>query len=965
MSADRRPGARLSAILFTLILIASFTSASFRLPLQPAGEAWVQYQDPYWEFRVSYPAAWRLQPVPYRDFGFRISSPDSRVDPSGRLIEGAYFGAQVTAISPEGFAAYRSARLADAGIKQHTFLEVSGKPMEEVTSEEADGSSVIERWIFENGFLYAFQIAVAPRTSQADQAIAGMILSSFNPTGAPPRDYPYIPSGGLPASLQFQFPALLHAFQAGTGRVLFDYDLPTHTGGDDFAFDLCEGGGCVQGNTSQYILAPTDLTLVYSGPGYGMPPDSQDYHIFEVADDGTQKLCLSLGHFQIMLPGLTIGKRVSQHAAIGQLSAYTSIPHIHMGMWLSPAGDGCDGYSRLALPFSGAYKLDGVDYPAGKSYAGLSVTSHNSPVCATPVVNSPGSLGSTQALISPGDCFPPCPQSGGVILYKNAVYACNAEGAEAGYVLRNYEARENTPAAFNDAASSVFVPAGWSVRLFEGAEFSGGALCVNAPGLNTFQGVTFDNGIPLDNRVSSFEVSAAANCPGQPATNIVVESSSSHVIRGGLPFSPIVRVHPVGGSLDPSRGDSLVNIDGEPMGASPRQGVKSHVRDGEIYTFQSSSHPGFSMVAPVGDGTYASRWQMLVNGAWLGPVITIPILVDNTPPTVTLISPGGPYLTTNPILLQADVKDASSGVDQAQFLVGYDNGQGWAWFTLGWDSDGSDGWKWQWDASTVPDQPGIAFYIYAWDRAGNGQGTASWDYILDRNPPKTTVYPLPAVLATTAIDLRWDSVDAGSGVRKIDIQMQQGGGLWQDWLTGFDGSLNHAQYVGVMGQSYAFRLRGTDWAGFAEAYPATPQATTTISDCTGDAQEPDDELASAVELTPGAGVFTSHNFCGVGDQDWVRFWGHAGFAYMIETLNLGPTANTRLSLYAPDGTLLAEDDDVVQGVEVRSRIRWLSQADGWLYVKAWSANPAICGSAVSYDLRVYPGYRMYMPVFFP
>ena len=430
MSIDKPHGVKLPVIIFTFFLFASFIKPAIGLPFQSADEAWVQYQDPYWEFRVAYPAGWTLQPVPYRDFGFRISSPTSHLDPLGRLITGAYFAAQVEAITAEEYAAYRTERLLSPGIQRHTYMEVSGKPAEELTIAEDNGINAVELLVYADGFLRVFRIAT---TSQADQAAAERILTGLELTGMLPREHPYISPGDSLASPQFQFPVLLHAFQAGAGRILFDYGLPTHTGGDDFAFDICEGASCMQGSTSQYILAPTDITLVYSGPGYGMPSDSQDYHIFEITDDGAQKLCLSLGHFQIMLPGLLVGKRVPQRAAIGQLSAYTSIPHIHIGLWLSPSIDGCDGFSRLALPFSGAYKLDGVDYPAGNSYAGLSVTSHNIPVCAAPAVNSPGSVGGSQVLISPGDCFPPCPQTGGVILYKNAVYACNAEGLEAGY----------------------------------------------------------------------------------------------------------------------------------------------------------------------------------------------------------------------------------------------------------------------------------------------------------------------------------------------------------------------------------------------------------------------------------------------------------------------------------------------------------------------------------------------------
>jgi hypothetical protein len=326
-----------------------------------------------------------------------------------------------------------------------------------------------------------------------------------------------------------------------------------------------------------------------------------------------------------------------------------------------------------------------------------------------------------------------------------------------------------------------------------------------------------------------------------------------------------------------------------------------------------------------------------------------------------MISPVGPYLTSSQVPLQAEAQDTSSGVAQVQFMAGYDNGQGWAWLNLGWDSDGSDGWGLIWDAALVPDQAHVAIYAFAWDKAGNGQGAAAWDLSLDRNPPKTTLQPLQPTLATTAIVLRWDSFDAGSGVNVFDIQMQTDGGAWQDLQTGLDGSATSAIFVGSMGHSYGFRIRGVDRAGHVEGYSETPQVYSSILSCTGDVNEPDNDLSSAVEITTTAAAFTTHNLCGIGDQDWVRFWGRTGVRYVLETLNLDSTSDTNLGLYASDGTLLAENDDIVPGIEKRSRISWTPAADGWFYVRVRHADPNICGDAVRYDLRLYEGYRSYLP----
>lgn len=106
-----------------------------------------------------------------------------------------------------------------------------------------------------------------------------------------------------------------------------------------------------------------------------------------------------------------------------------------------------------------------------------------------------------------------CPISGGVLLYKHANYDCNGEGEGSGYVLRPSAGFQDLPAPFNDEASSIRVPPGWSVRLFEHSGRGGASVCRNGDDL-TFSGDFFDgNTIPLNDRVSSFEVFDGDDCP--------------------------------------------------------------------------------------------------------------------------------------------------------------------------------------------------------------------------------------------------------------------------------------------------------------------------------------------------------------------------------------------------------------------------------------------------------------------
>lgn len=106
---------------------------------------------------------------------------------------------------------------------------------------------------------------------------------------------------------------------------------------------------------------------------------------------------------------------------------------------------------------------------------------------------------------------PSCPQSGGVILYWNANYDC--AGRSDGYVQRTSTGWQNVPGSFNDQASSVRVPSGWSVMLYENSDKgAGGKKCFSADD-SDFANDTFDNGVGLNDKVSSFEVFDSPNCP--------------------------------------------------------------------------------------------------------------------------------------------------------------------------------------------------------------------------------------------------------------------------------------------------------------------------------------------------------------------------------------------------------------------------------------------------------------------
>ncbi len=170
------------------------------------------------------------------------------------------------------------------------------------------------------------------------------------------------------------FPALKLPIPAGSGHLPRDGGYNNgflHLRGDydQFALDMCEGSKCSR--NGRHVIAPTDITFDFSSP-YAL-----GYHFFEVYDDGREKLCMSLGHFDWPLslfpsgapePGIVC----PQGAVLGDLSWWGGMPHVHIGIWTmastTPSGIPvrCHQWTvpRVPQPFTGQYQLDGVDYPA-------------------------------------------------------------------------------------------------------------------------------------------------------------------------------------------------------------------------------------------------------------------------------------------------------------------------------------------------------------------------------------------------------------------------------------------------------------------------------------------------------------------------------------------------------------------------------------------------------------------------
>lgn len=98
---------------------------------------------------------------------------------------------------------------------------------------------------------------------------------------------------------------------------------------------------------------------------------------------------------------------------------------------------------------------------------------------------------------------------------------------------------------------------------------------------------------------------------------------------------------------------------------------------------------------------------------------------------------------------------------------------------------------------------------------------------------------------------------------------------------------------------------------------------------------------------------TSHNFCPAGDSDWFAFYATGGTSYIVDTLNLGPEADTVIDLYDANGALLAWNDDDTPGTS--SQVAYTPAGSGTIFADVHQYNPSYMGAGTEYDVRVRIG----------
>ena len=354
------------------------------------------------------------------------------------------------------------------------------------------------------------------------------------------------------------------------------------------------------------------------------------------------------------------------------------------------------------------------------------------------------------------------------------------------------------------------------------------------------------------------------------------------------------------------------------------------------------------------DSTYYIRVRDYGDEGGADHAYSIHLLTDAITPTAEIASPESDSWI-NPITqtITANVSDGESGIRNVRFYW-HDADWNTDWVILGEDWRSDDGWSYDFDSSVITEQVGSAFFIYAFDWAGNYASAASWNLGIDRTPPNVTLDAYPTYDDAPFGDfwVNWqNSSDNLSGIAIYDVQVRDGAlGAWTNLVIST--TETYTRFVGFDGHTYYFRARAQDYASNLSAYSADNVShTVDICDTAADAYEADDSINNASWITPD-GFSQIHNVHIERDIDWVKFEAQAGVTYTLSTGNTGDHADTVLELYDTDGSTLLISNDDCPGRWPASCLDWQPTSDGVYYAQIYHWNPWAYGCTTEYGLSV-------------
>lgn len=252
--------------------------------------------------------------------------------------------------------------------------------------------------------------------------------------------------------------------------------------------------------------------------------------------------------------------------------------------------------------------------------------------------------------------------------------------------------------------------------------------------------------------------------------------------------------------------------------------------------------------------------------------------------------------------------------------------------------------------------------VWARNIAGESQASLDFEVLLYEQPPDSQIEPLDEVTRSTAVLLKW-TIENNSQADSFEIQYRIAGGEWKDWGAYIPGNQRRVWFFGNPGDHYQFRMRAVKAGGSAQSYPELAETETIIEmECTPDEYDRtvlnNDDPSNPTPLDTG--VPQTHNFCGMGDQDWFIVMGEMGKSYRFRSESAGGGAAAIIELYDRDSvTLLGQQKPVDLGVS--AELTWIAPDDGLYFLRLRPLDARLAGSDARYTLSVDPIGQVYTP----
>ena len=237
-----------------------------------------------------------------------------------------------------------------------------------------------------------------------------------------------------------------------------------------------------------------------------------------------------------------------------------------------------------------------------------------------------------------------------------------------------------------------------------------------------------------------------------------------------------------------------------------------------------------------------------------------------------------------------------------------------------------------------------------------GIATTTQEFTVNREnvAPETHMEYLPQGSKSTSVKLTWVVDSGAASIDRFDLQWREAKGEWVNWSEPLEKNAREAIFWAVPDKLYEFRIRAVDKDGTEEPFTGKPETSTYIlPDCADDAYEGegtgDDKRTSAPVVQYGE--MQTHNWCQLGDQDWVVFQAVEGEALTLRVDPIGAASGANLKLlHAGTDELIVEA--MPENADSVTVLNWTAPADGTYALKMSPVDSRIAGEDAQYTFSI-------------